>query len=176
MTNNAGSRVLLLLLVLAGCAPTKMWTSSPVIQTSSNPYYEAQIEPLTRDHNFFVSFRLVVTNRTDIDLEIDWNKTRYFHNNRIGGAFVFKGIDPKTVKELTIPPDIITPGQTFSKEIMPVKLIAWSPLRESRPAGERGFSPGMLPAGENGLMLVVMQDGKPTVEKITVDIEVQEDR
>jgi len=54
MTNNAGSRLLLLLLVLAGCAATKMWTSSPVIQTSSNPYYEAQIEPLTRDHNFFV--------------------------------------------------------------------------------------------------------------------------
>lgn len=173
MTRNAGLRIILLLLVVGGCATTKTWTSSPTIQTSTNPYYDAQIEPLTRDHNFFVSFRLVVTNKTDEDLEIDWNKTRYSHNDRISGVFAFKGIAPKTVKEMTIPPDVINAGKTFSKEIMPVKLIAWSPIRERTPKGERGFSPGMLPAGENGMMLVVMKDGKPIVEKITVDIEQQ---
>ena len=66
----------------AGCATSKTWISNPAAQTAGNPYYEAKIEPLKSANKFFVSFRLVVTNRTDKNLDVDWNKTRYIYNGR----------------------------------------------------------------------------------------------
>jgi hypothetical protein len=85
MKKIAGFCMILLLLLLTECAPkTKIWTSNPVIQTSGNQYYEAQVETLKRDqkreYNFFVQFRLTVKNLTEKNFEIDWNKTRYIYN------------------------------------------------------------------------------------------------
>ena len=175
-----GFCMILFLLLLTGCAPiTKIWTSNPVIQTSGNQYYEAQIETLKKDqkgeYNFFVLFRLTVKNRTEKKLEIDWNKTRYIYNGRTRGGFVFKGIKAEDIKNLTIPFDIVSPGHTFSKDIAPVKLIAWAPLRDqSVGKNESGFSPGVIPEGENGINLVVRLNGQEIREKITVNISVRE--
>ena len=119
------------LLIHQGCAPAKkVWVSNPMVQSTQNPYYNARIEPLTRDHDFFVSFRLTVRNKADKNLVIDWNKTRYIHNGRTRGGFVFKGIKPEDVKNSTIPPDTILAGGFFSKEIMPYKLLARAPIRD----------------------------------------------
>jgi len=113
-------------------------------------------------------FRLTVTNRTDKNLEIDWNKTRYVYNGSSRGVFVFKGIKPEDIKNLTIPSDIIPARSTLSKEISPYKLIARAPVRES--GSERGIYPGLLPKGENGIRLLVRQNGKEIAEKMTVNI------
>jgi len=145
-----------------------IWTSKPEFQTIGNTYYEAKIAPLRNGHNFFVTFRIDVANKTDKDLKIDWNKTRYIHNGRMRGVFVFKGINPKDIKNLTIPADIVPAGTKFSKVVAPYTLLALSPLR-SREA-EAGISPGILPAGENGARLVVSQNGKEIVETVTVII------
>jgi len=158
---------------LIGCAPiqTKSWTSTPVMQTAANQYYEARIEPLKKDHNFFEYLRLTITSKTDENLEIDWNKTRYILNGRNYGGFVFKGIDPEQIKNLTIPPDIVSARQTFSKEISPFKLLAGAPIRyRSVGVNESGFSPGVIPDGENGVYLVVRSNGKEVIEKITLNI------
>jgi hypothetical protein len=174
MTKNVGLSIFVLLFVFTGCAstPAKSWTSTPAIQNLENQYYEAQMEPLKRDHKFYVVFRLTVTNKTDKSLEIDWNKTRYSHNGRNGGGFVFKGIDPEKVKNFTIPPDVVSAGATFSKEIMPYKLLARAPIRDQTVgAEESSISPGILPAGKNGIYLVVRQNGKEVRTKIEVNIE-----
>jgi hypothetical protein len=151
--------------------PTKTWTSSPVNQTFQNQYYEAQFEPLKKNNNFFEMFRLTVINKSDKNLEIDWNKTRYLYNSHIRGGFVFRGIKPEDIKNLTIPSDIVPAGKTFSKEIAPAKLVAWSPYRDrSVGKNESGISYGIIPDGENGIYLVVRYNGREMREQITLTI------
>ena len=124
--------ILLILVLSTACASTKQienWISSPTIQKGENKYFGARFEPLKGDKKFFVSFRLSVINRMDKNLKIDWNKTRYLYKGRPYGGFVFYGINPADVKK-SIPPDIITRGESFSKEIFPTNLVAFTPIRE----------------------------------------------
>jgi hypothetical protein len=149
MRKNAGLILFLLLVFVAGCAPgpTISWKSAPEIQTASNEYCKAQLEPVTTGKGaFFDAFRLMVTNRTDKDLEIDWNRTRYVESG--------------------IRPDIISPGNTFSRVIFPHKKIAYAP------GYQRGWKlqGGLLPEGENGIDLVVRQNGRVIRHRITVRI------
>jgi len=154
----------------AGCATSKIWISSPAAQTAGNPYYEAKIEPLKSVNKFFVSFRLVVTNRTDKNLEVDWNKTRYIYNGRTHGVFVFDGVRPEDIKNLTIPADTIVSGQSFSKTISPFKLLARAPIKD-RYTDKPIINPGIMPNGKNGIHLVIRQNGKEIIEKMSVNIE-----
>jgi len=160
----------LALVTASGCAAPKTWVSSPEIETVSNPSYQAEFEPLKGGYEFFVSFLLSVTNKTDENLEIDWNKTRYILNGRGYGGFVFGGIDPKEVRNSTIPPDIIPARGKFSKVISPYRLLARAPLRDQS-ISESTISAGILPDGENGIVLVVRQNGKEIVDKMMVTIE-----
>jgi len=161
----------LALTISTGCAQAKVWISSPEIQTAGNPYYEARLEPVTGKNSFFVSFHLTVTNKSDNNLKINWNKTRYIQNNRRLGGFVFKSIKPEDIKNLTIPPDIIPAGDTFSKIISPYKLLARAPIRDSsKGKAESNIMPGIMPNGKNGILLVVKQNGKEVVEQMSVSI------
>ena len=169
--------IIFILFVFTGCVASTVWRSTPIVQNAENEYYEAQLEPLTRGHKFFVSFRLSVINRTGKNFEIDWNKTKYIHNGRTRGGFVFKGIKPEDIRNSTIPADTILAEDTFSKVISPYKLVARAPLRESSVGGtESSIYPGILPAGENGILLVVRLNGKEVVEKITLKIVEQQVR
>jgi hypothetical protein len=85
---------------------------------------------------------------------IDWNASQYLFNGKPQGLLVFEGIDPEAVKNAMVPPDTVAPGASFSLEIMPMRLIAWSPIKEKTAAG-RSISPGMLPIGENGILLAL---------------------
>ena len=161
----------LALTIISGCAPAKVWISSPKIQTAGNPYFEARLEPVTGKYSFFVSFHLTITNKSDNELKINWNKTHYIQSNRRFGVFVFKGIKPKDIKKLTIPPDIIPAGDTFSKVISPYKLLARAPIRDSsKNKAESSIMAGIIPNGKNGILLVVSQNGKEVVEQMSVNI------
>jgi hypothetical protein len=166
-------RGLLLLTMLTACAPAEVardWASIPPVQTGENRSFDVRFEPLKKHKRFFVAFRLDVRNKTDRDLTIDWNKTNYLHNGRANGVFVFQGIDPATIKH-AIPPDTIAPGTTFSREIFPAHLVAFTPMREEvLDKKGKGLFPGPLPAAENGIRLVVRQDGEEMVQKLTVEI------
>jgi len=167
--------IIFILFVFTGCAAPTVWRSTPTVQNAENEYYQAQLEPLTRGDKFFVSFRLSITNRTRKNFEIDWNKTLYIHNGRARGGFVFKGIKPEDIRNSTIPPDTILAGLTFSKVISPYKLLARAPLRDlSVGATESSIYPGILPTGENGILLVIRQNGKEVVQKITLTIVEQQ--
>lgn len=160
------------LTITAGCAPTLVSISTPQIQTVENSYYTAQFEPLAEGKNYFDGFRLKVINKTGKDLEIDWNKTRYIYNGRDIGVFVFKGIQPENIKNSTIPPDTIPGGQSFSKDISPLKLLAREPITgKGAKAGKISFGP--IPTGESGIFLFIRQNGNTIKEKIAVKITEQ---
>jgi len=161
------------LILGAACAPSKIWISSPATQTAGNPHYEAKIEPLKGGNKFFVSFRLVVINRTGKNMAVDWNKTRYMYNGRTHGVFVFDGIKPEDIKNLTIPADTIASGQPFSKVISPFKLLARAPIKD-RYTDKPVISPGIMPNGKNGIYLVVRQNGNEITEKMSVNIKEKE--
>jgi len=60
---------------------------------------------------------------------------------------------------------------------MPYKLLARAPIRDrGKGINESGIQPGILPNGENGILLVVKQNGKEIIEKITLNIEEKESR
>jgi len=72
-----------------GCAPVMVSVSDPAIQVATNSYYEAQLEPLKQGLRSFVVFRLAVTNKTETELQIDWNQTHYLFNGSPYGLYVF---------------------------------------------------------------------------------------
>ena len=158
-----------------GCAPTKVWLSKPAIQSAGNAYYETSFEPLKRNDRYFAAFRLTVANKTGKPMEIDWNKTLYLFNGNPNGVFVFRGIKPEDIKNGTVPPDLIPARGRFSREISPYKLIARSQI-SSRTLDAGEIKAGMLPKGNNGVHLVVRQEGNDIVEKIFLQIEEKEVR
>jgi hypothetical protein len=163
------------LTMATGCAPTLISISTPEIQTVENSYYTAQFEPLSEGKNYFDNFRLRVINKTQKNLEIDWNKTRYLYNGRDIGGFVFEGIKPENIKNLTIPPDIIPAGQSFTKNITPLKLLAREPITgKGAKAGK--ITSGPIPTGKNGIFLFIKQNGNSIKEKISVKISEKEIR
>jgi hypothetical protein len=161
-------------LSLAGCSgtgprSTAAWTAQPESRSVDHPLFEAMIVPQKGEAPYYVSFLLTVTNKSDADLMVDWNSSRYLFNGRPEGALVFEGIDPEMVKTATVPGDAIAPGGLFSRVIMPLRLIAWSPLKEST-ASSRSITPGMLPAGENGIRLAVQHDTGPIAIPLSIRI------
>lgn len=163
--------IVCMLLFLAACVPAKTWISNPSTQQIQNSDFSAQLTPLKRDKEHFVSFRLFIDNKTDQKLKIDWNQTRYLVNGKAYGPFVFPGIDPATIKK-SIPPATIPANGTFSKEVFPLKLVAFAPMRQEILDGEgRGLYPGPLPAGKNTMDLIIYQGDRQLRQRITVDIE-----
>jgi hypothetical protein len=160
------------LTIAAGCAPTLVSISTPQIQTVDNSHYTAQFEPLAEGKNYFDSFRLKLVNKTGKNLEIDWNKTRYIYNGRDIGVFVFKGIQPENIKNSTIPPDTIPAGQTFTKDISPLKLLAREPVT-GRGLNAGKITSGPIPTGESSIFLFIKQNGNTIKEKMTVKITEQ---
>ena len=164
--------VILSVMLIIGCAASQSWVSHPAIQISDKATFKVRLEPLARDKNYFVAFRLTVFNKTANPLEIDWNKTRYIHNDRNNGGFVFEGIDPQLMKKEALPFEIIPAGKTLTKELMPYKLLARGPIRDKNSkVGWHGIIPGIIPGGQNGVRLVMRCDDQAVRLKINVTIE-----
>lgn len=157
---------------LTSCTPTRIWMSQPTYQTLENEYYRAKFEPVKHDKNFFDSFRIVITNKSDKEMKIDWNKTRYILNGRVYDIFVFEGVTTENVHDL--PSDTVPAGGTLTKEISPLNLVGWKPLKH-RDMGDPNFTSGPLPEGENGIYLNVRQNGKEVKQKITLNIEIKKE-
>ena len=166
--------LIFLVTILMGCATTtKDWVSKPASLKVESSHFRATMEPEKKGNKTFVAFRLVLENRTDKPLEIDWNQTRYLLNGKPNGIFWFRGIDPRTIKG-NIPPDIIPGGSRFEKMIFPVKLVAFAPVQDDTLRdGGPGIFPGPMPEGENGISLVVNQGGNKITEKLVFVIAAQ---
>jgi hypothetical protein len=159
------------LLFLVACVPAKTWISHPPEQQVQNDDFSARLIPLKRDKEHFVSFRLFIDNKTAQTLKIDWNQTRYLCDGKSYGPVVFPDIDPASIKK-SIPPAVIPAEGTFSKEIFPLKLVAFAPVRQDILDGEgRGLFPGPLPKGENTIDLAVYRGDRLIRQRLTVNIE-----
>lgn len=141
---------------LWACAQTvpPTWTSIPPIHRISKTSYTIQVEPLKRDTPYYVSFLLTIQNHGDKALVVDWNDSRYLHKGEDLGVFVFRGIDPGTIKS-GIPADTIPAGESLSKEIFPFRTIAFVPRSKLSASDRLGFEPGALPGGDNTLQLAL---------------------
>ena len=150
-----------------------VWVADPESVAVDHRLCHLRIEPRRADAPFFTSFLLTLVNKSGSDLEIDWNESRYLFNGGDQGLLVFEGIDPAAVKAAAIPPETIAPGARFSRDLMPLRLIAWTPLAE-KTARHHGISPGMLPAGENGIRLTLRHESGRVSIPLSVRIRQQD--
>lgn len=133
----------------------QVWHSEPAFQ-SSNEYFNLLISPVCSGYGC-EAFTLNLTNNTDKDIEIDWNRTLYLVHNQTHGGFMFEGIvyrDRNNPK----PPDIVFAHSTLRKTIWPNDLVYFS-------SGTRyaNWSHEAMPRGENGVYLSRYNGGRNTM-------------
>lgn len=161
---------LLLVLLLPGCfAAQYEYTSNPAVSSLETKDFSVSVTPEKGDNPYFPRFRLEVENRSSRAITIDWNKTRYLVDGKNRGGFVWGGIDPAALKSNTVPEEKIAPGQVFSKQISPLAKVAMAGRKEYT-EGKDGLYGGMLPAGENGILLTLKVNGQLVRKKITMII------
>ena len=155
--------------IATGCAPRRIWTSAPEVARLNEPGFAVEFTPLRNGKNFIHQFRVLITNRSDAELVVDWVATRYILEGKPFGGFIFEGVNQDNIN--APPPDRIRPGETLTKIIAPARTIAWrkGPGYRDQPA----FSAGPLPAGRNGIVLVLTQADREYRRPITVDITVE---
>jgi len=149
--------------------PAEVYSSDPEVQRASNDYFVAELKPqLKEGQGFFVTFRLVVTNTTKRELNLDWENTFYLFNSRENGRFLWERVTWDGLKEIRGQPLVpVAAGETLTAVIFPKQLLG-----RATGAAPRGvqYTQGALPEGENGIGLVVRQNGKVIREKMVVTI------
>jgi phospholipid-binding lipoprotein MlaA len=149
--------------------PVEVYSSNPEVQRASNDYFDAELKPqLKEGQGFFTTFRLVVTNKTNAELNLDWENTFYLLNSREKGRFLWEGVTWDGLKEMRGQPLVpIAAGDTLTAVIFPKQLLG-----RASAAAPRGveYTQGALPEGENGIDLVVRQNGKVIREKMVFTI------
>jgi phospholipid-binding lipoprotein MlaA len=150
-------------------SPVEVYSSRPEIQRVSNDYFAAEFEPqLKKGQGFFSTFRFVLTNKTKQELSLDWQNSYYLLNGSKNGLFLWEGVTWDSLKQIRSQPLVlVAPGSTFTKVIFPAALVGRATGMEK---GGVQYTQGALPEGENGIALVVRQDGKVISEKMVVII------
>jgi hypothetical protein len=164
-------------LILAGCSngPSPIngtWTAAPEFREVNNSFCQARLTPQKDDRAYYSFFLLTLVNRSDEDLVFDWNASRYLFDGKPKGALVFAGIDPEAVKNGTIPIETVPPGGRLERILMPKRLITWNSIQHQSP-GNRGITPGLLPAGDNGVLLSFRQAGVRVTMPLSVSIALE---
>jgi hypothetical protein len=161
-------------LTMAGCAGEQIYRSEPAVQTVSTTHYEVKLEPLRAEgYNYYNQFRAEFTNKTDGDLVVDWSETYYLQNGKRYGNFGWDGMTFEELRDIKDEPDItVGAGETRSNVLFPTKLIGWREegVRMKATTPEAGFTLGVIPAGEHGMSIAVLQDGKVLRKRVLVTI------
>jgi hypothetical protein len=175
---NAGLRMGIIaafMLIGFGCSTVVYeYASNPLSKTIETQTFTAAFTPAKEDAVYFSSFMLDIENTSGAAIEIDWNKTRYLHDGKNRGGFVFKGIEPTRVKEKSVPNDVIPPKSRFSKQIFPLSKIAMAERKDYSAGKDKpGLYGGKLPVGENSILLAIQNDGQLIRKKISIVITEQ---
>ena len=161
-------------LITVGCAGEQIYRSNPSMQTVSTQDYEAKLEPLRAEgYNYYNQFRFTLTNKTNGELTVDWSETYYLQNGKKYGRFGWVGLTFEELRGLEENPNLtVAAGQSETAEIFPLKLIGWKEegVRRKAATPEAGFTNGIIPAGENGMSLAVIKDGKVLRKNVLVTI------
>jgi hypothetical protein len=169
--------IALISLVMAGCAKEQIYSSNPSVQTFSNAKFEVKLEPLLAEgFNYYNRFRFEFTNKSSNDLTVVWSKSYYLQNKKRYGLFGWEGLTFEQLRGLQDEPDIATaPGRKEELIIFPLQLVGWKEdgVRMKATTPEAGFVNGVIPAGENGLSLAILDNGKLIRQNVLVQITQQ---
>lgn len=109
------------------------------------------------------AFTLTIENKSNKDMEVDWNKTLYIAQGSTSGGFMFEGI-VYAQRNAPKPPDIVFKKATFRKTIYPTNLVAFSSGRYG------GWRHEEMPQGLNGVYLTVRIGSEEINEKLTTNL------
>jgi hypothetical protein len=162
-----------LILVLTGCATVPVYTSEPATQTVENDIFAVELEPhLASGKSYFDSFRYVFVNKTDQELQIDWQNTFFLKNGTRFGRWGMEGFTIEQLQEKREHPLIrVAPGSTISGIIFPLKLIAkrnWTAVSRDEIAKQLGI----IPESESGMLLTVRQGDQVISEQLICRISI----
>ena len=162
-------------LVMTGCAQKQIYRSTPPMQRVSTSDFDVELEPLKAEgYDYYNRFRYQFTNKTNGDLIIDWSNCFYIQNGKRYGRWGWEGLTFEELRGVQEEPDVkISPGGKDAVEIFPLGLIGWREdgVRMKATTPEAGFTLGVIPAGENGLDIAVIKDGKTLRKKVLVQID-----
>ncbi len=147
------------ILIMVGCVAPQSFRAVP---QNTNAYFSAALIPFASTDMSYDSFVLSISNRTNQDLEIDWNRTFYIANGATDGTFMFKGIlfrDRNNQKSS----DIVFANSTFKKTIYPNNLVSFISSHST-------WYHEWLKEGRHGIYLNVKVKGKEVKRKIYVEI------
>jgi len=138
--------------------------SYPPVQKIDNSLYTIQLTPSEVDRYSYTAFDLTIKNKTDKDIELEWDRTYYLQSGQTNGGFMFEGIIERD-RNNPKPPDIIMAQTIFSKTIYPNFLTVY----RVTPAGTIIWRHDSFTNGENGIYLSLKVKGKEIREKLTVN-------
>ncbi len=168
--------LIIISLTMVGCAGggKQIYRSDPAMQTVSTTHYEVELEPLKAEgYEYYNRFRYQFTNKTSGDLVIDWEGSYYMQNGKRNGNFGWKGMTFDELRDVKDQPKVtIGAGQSETNIIYPLRLIGWREegVRMKATTPEAGFTNGVIPAGETGLSIAVLKDGKVLRKRVLVTI------
>ena len=165
---------LLCVFVLFGCttAPTK-WSDPRKAAAIARPQFNASIVPdytswngtKMVEYRGFTTLVLTVENKTDADIEIDWNRTQFIHNGATNGGFYYQGIIVAN-RDAPRRNETIIGNRTFRRNLSPSAMAFWFCL-DPRACW---WEPNFLPFGENGILLTLMINGQRVQEKMNLTV------
>ena len=165
---------ILLSLAVAGFSKQHAYKSDPAIQTVNTKHYIVKLEPLYAEgHKYFNRFRFTFTNKTSGELIIDWSESYFLQRGKRYGLFGWEGLTFEELRDLKENPDLtVAAGKTETTEIFPTRLLGWREegVRKKATTPEEGFNLGVIQAGETGLSIAVMLDGKVLRKRVLVTI------
>lgn len=144
---------------------TSSWKSEPPSQISDNPYFSTQLSADCGTSGC-KGFMLVIRNKTNKNLELNWNKTLYITGGQTSGGLMYDGVVYKD-RNNPRPPDIVFPNGSLSKFVLPSNRVEFMSASYAN-----GWYHNNMPQGENGVFLTMVVDGKEISEKLTVVISV----
>jgi hypothetical protein len=148
--------------VFASACASPEWKSDPEVATVDNEFLTVSIRPVCHEWIGCNSFVLRIVNKTEKDIEVNWNRTLYIRNGQTSGGFMFEGVifaDRNNNK----PPDVIFKQVPFTKVIWPSNLVTL----DRSPTGWRHIG---MPNGRNGLYLTVVVSGKEINQRVELTI------
>ena len=148
--NKKISLYMIFIFLLPACSSSQyVWKSDPPLQSYNNRYFAISTVPIIL-FDGYGAFAIKVKNKTNRNIEVDWNRTIFISNAEANGGFMFQGIAYER-RNCRIPPDIIPPYRTLRKIVFPNNLVVKS---------DDVWVHKPMQKGENGLYITVRINGK----------------
>jgi hypothetical protein len=155
--------VLVLGLFFTGCSKTYHSMRVPLENNENNTLISVEFLPTHPSMMAgYGAFELTIFNKTDKEMELNWNKTYFLDGNQAKGGFILEDGSYRDM-DMNKLPDIIFPNSSFHKIIYPKAYY-----RYDKTIGWYHAGTGV---GKQGIYLSISLDGKEIKHKEIVDIQ-----